>query len=107
MIAGPAKRAVRTRSVVTIGVTVVALALAFTMVDLRALAQALSRVSLLTLLTVSCALTSGALLACVRLACIASDLGYRMRASDAIAALSFGQLGGAIFFQLAGQLIAR
>ncbi len=107
MIGGPAKGAVRTRRVVAIGVTVVALALAFTMVDLRALAQALSRVSLLTLLTVTCALTSGALLACVRLSCIASDFGYRMRASDAIAALSLGQLGGAIFFQLAGQLIAR
>jgi Lysylphosphatidylglycerol synthase TM region len=59
------------------------------------------------LLGVVVLLVCGALLASARLAFIASDLGYRMRAVDAIAALSLGQLGGAIFFQIVGQLVAR
>lgn len=105
--AGTARSTVPLRNIVAIAVSIGALVLAFALVDLGALAEAASRVSLSTLAIVILALMSGALLACARLACIASDLGYRMRASDAIAALSLGQLGGAIFFQLAGQLIAR
>lgn len=95
------------RHAAAIGVTVVALALAFAFVDVRALADAAARLPVSTLAWVVLLMLGGALLASVRLACIAADLGYRMRAVDAIAALSLGQLAGAIFFQLVGQLIAR
>jgi O-antigen ligase len=107
LTAGQAKFGARLRGIVAIGVTVFALMLAFALVDVGAVAQAAGRLSIATLVVVMLVLLCGALLACVRLACIASDLGYRMGASDAIAALSLGQLAGAIFFQLVGQLIAR
>src|SRR5690349_17337755 len=83
------------------------LVLAFAFVDLRALAEAAGRLPVSTLIWVVLLMLAGALLASVRLAFIAADLGYRMRAVDAIAALSLGQLAGAVFFQLVGQLIAR
>jgi hypothetical protein len=95
------------RQFAVIGVTGAALALAFALVDLGALRTAVARLSPGTLLGVLLLLVCGALLASVRLACIASDLGYRMRPADAVAALSLGQLAGAIFFQLVGQLLAR
>jgi hypothetical protein len=50
---------------------------------------------------------AGALLASLRLKLIAGDLGYRLSFRDAIAALSLGQLAGVLFFQIAGQLMAR
>jgi O-antigen ligase len=83
------------------------LAAAFALVDFGTLDAALDRLSLGTLLGVLALLLCGALLASARLAFIASDLGYKMRAVDAIAALSLGQLAGAVFFQLVGQLVAR
>ena len=49
----------------------------------------------------------GAMLASLRLKLIAGDLGYRLSFRDAVAALSLGQLAGIVFFQLAGQLLAR
>lgn len=52
-------------------------------------------------------LTLGALFASLRLKLIAADLGYRLTFRDSIATLSVGQLAGSLFFQLAGQLIAR
>lgn len=53
------------------------------------------------------ALIFGALLASLRLQWIAADLGYRLSFRDSVSALSVGQVMGALFFQLAGQLIAR
>ena len=50
---------------------------------------------------------AGAMLAALRLKLIAGDLGYRLSFRDAVAALSLGQLAGIVFFQLAGQLLAR
>lgn len=98
---------IRVKRLAGVIVTAAALGIAFTLVDIGEVAQAASRLSLATLLGVVLALLCGALLASVRLVCVAADLGYRMRPIDAIAALSFGQLGGALFFQLVGQLIAR
>lgn len=97
----PAKR------IVAVLVSAIALIAALLLVDLGAVAAAAGRLSATTILIVLLALTAGALLASARLACVAADVGYKMRASDAIAALSLGQLAGAIFFQLVGQLIAR
>lgn len=97
----PAKR------VLALVVSAIALIAALLLVDLGAVAVAAGRLSATTILIVLLALTAGALLASARLAYVAADIGYKMRASDAIAALSLGQLAGAIFFQLVGQLIAR
>ena len=48
-----------------------------------------------------------ALIASVRLLVTARQFGYRISFREAIAAMSLGQVAGALFFQLAGQLIAR
>lgn len=53
------------------------------------------------------ALVLGTLLAAARVKLVAGDLGYRLSWRDALSALGLGQLAGAVFFQLAGQLIAR
>lgn len=53
------------------------------------------------------ALVAGALLATLRLQWIARDLGYRLSFRDAMAGFTYGQVMGAVFFQLAGQLLAR
>lgn len=53
------------------------------------------------------ALTMGALLASTRIKLIARDFGFHLSWAEAGAALGLGQLGGAAFFQVAGQLIAR
>jgi O-antigen ligase len=96
-----------TRKVLAIGVTCSALLVALSFTDVSALFSAMRQLSLANLFSVVVLLLCGALLASARLAYIAADLGYRMRAADAIAALSLGQLGGAIFLQLVGQVIAR
>lgn len=46
-------------------------------------------------------------LAIARLKWVAGALGYRIAWGDSAAALSVGALGGAVFFQIAGQLIGR
>ncbi|MBN9595609.1 MAG: flippase-like domain-containing protein [Afipia sp.] len=47
------------------------------------------------------------LFASLRVRSIAAGLGYSLSLRDSIAVLSLGQLGGAIFFQIFGQLAAR
>lgn len=97
----------RARKVLAVGVTCGALLLALSFTEMDALVAAMRQLSLVDLLSVIALLLCGALLASARLAYIAADLGYRMRSTDAIAALSLGQLGGAIFLQIVGQVIAR
>lgn len=63
--------------------------------------------SVQTLAGVLAALVIGAYLAALRLQLIARDLGYRLSIRDSISALGLGQIGGLLFFQLAGQLAAR
>ena len=43
----------------------------------------------------------------MRLRAIARDLGYMISMREAVAALSFGQVGGFFLFQIVGQLVAR
>lgn len=47
------------------------------------------------------------LVAIARMRFVAAALGYRIPWGDSAAALSVGALGGAIFFQIAGQIIGR
>jgi hypothetical protein len=49
----------------------------------------------------------GTLIATARLKVVALDLGYPLSFRDAAAALGMGQVGGSLFFQIAGQLIGR
>jgi len=53
------------------------------------------------------AIMVSSLFASLRVRSIAAGLGYQMSVRDSIAVLSLGQLGGAIFFQIFGQLAAR
>lgn len=68
---------------------------------------ALSRVSSGTFALAILALFGGALLATLRLQWIARDLGYKLTFRDALAGFTYGQVMGVLFFQLAGQLLAR
>lgn len=59
------------------------------------------------LLVVMSAIAISSLLASLRIRSIALSLGYEVTLRDSVAVLSLGQLGGAIFFQVFGQLAAR
>ena len=54
-----------------------------------------------------CLMLAGASLASLRLKLIAADLGYQLSFRDAMSTLSIGHLAGVLFFQIAGQLMAR
>lgn len=62
-------------------------------------------IGVLTWITTAIALSS--LIAALRLRTIAADFGYPLPVRDAVAALSLGQVGGALLFQIVGQLMAR
>lgn len=68
---------------------------------------AFTRVSSGTFALTIVALMAGALLATLRLQWIARDLGYKLTYRDAMAGFAYGQVMGVLFFQLAGQLLAR
>jgi hypothetical protein len=53
------------------------------------------------------ALALSCVVAILRVLFIARDLGYRLSFRESAAAFSFGSLAGALFFQIAGQVIAR
>lgn len=95
------------RYAVPLVVTAVALALALTQIDARALMIAAGQLRAQDLAMVFATLAIGALLASLRLQLIARDLGYALRMRDAIAALSLGQIAGSLFFQIVGQTAAR
>jgi Lysylphosphatidylglycerol synthase TM region/O-Antigen ligase len=86
-------------------VSVIVSVLAFSAPD--ALAAALSKFLLSSVLVIVFCLTVGMLLSALRLKFIAADLGYRLSIRDAAVTLSIGQLAGILFFQLAGQMIGR
>lgn len=73
----------------------------------NAILSSFSGVSPSALLLAGAALLVSALLGAARVKCIADDLGYALSWRDAFAALGLGQVGGALFFSVAGQLIAR
>ena len=68
---------------------------------------ALSELGAGNLLAVIAACSLGFAFATLRLRTIASDLGYCISLRQSAAAVSLGQIGGAVFFQLVGQLMAR
>lgn len=57
--------------------------------------------------SVTAAILVGFLLAILRLRMISADLGYRLTFMQSVAAFSMGQVGGILFFQIVGQLVAR
>lgn len=75
--------------------------------DWPPLLTAFSSLSWGLIVSATLAMAAGALLASLRLQWIAHDLGYRLSFRDSISALSLGQVMGLLFFQLAGQLLAR
>lgn len=60
-----------------------------------------------TLALIALALVTSFSFASLRLKLIAQDLGYRLSIRQSIASVSLGQVGGFLFFQLVGQLVAR
>src|SRR3546814_12330710 len=95
------------RAGVSVGLTVTVLTLIAWRSDTAALGSTLTAIKPTLLLLVLGALTTGALLAAARLKLVASDFGYDLGWREAIAAMSVGQIGGALFFQIAGQLMGR
>jgi hypothetical protein len=67
----------------------------------------LSKLSAPIIGIVAAALLANALLAVVRFQMLARDIGHTLGLQRAMAAVSAGSLAGAMFFQLAGQLMAR
>jgi O-antigen ligase len=75
--------------------------------DWALVSSTFTRISWAAFVLTILALLAGALLATLRLQWIARDLGYRLSFRDAMAGFTYGQVLGAVFFQLAGQLLAR
>jgi uncharacterized membrane protein YbhN (UPF0104 family) len=75
--------------------------------DLSKVGQDLGALSPSIVAIVSIALLSNALVAVLRFKIIASDMGDAISWRRAMATVSAGSLAGALFFQIAGQLIAR
>jgi len=75
--------------------------------DLNAVATSIARLSRLPITAAFVLMLAGAMLASLRLKLIADDLGYPLSFRDSVSALSLGHLGGILFFQIAGQLLAR
>ncbi len=84
-----------------------AIAVVFAQSDWTAVAASLVRLSWLSIATAFSLMLVGGVLASLRLKLIADDLGYRLSFRDAVSALSLGHLAGILFFQIAGQLMAR
>ncbi len=76
-------------------------------IDLNGLRYSFARIDPGHMAIAITALSGGFALSCLRIKLAASDLGYRLSARHAVAALSLGQLGGSAFFQVVGQTIAR
>jgi hypothetical protein len=91
-------------SIILLGVVVGYLAFNF---DLSEVRSDLHQLSFLTILVIFAALVANALAAALRLKTIAADIGHSVSFRKAMATVSAGSLAGALFFQIAGQLIAR
>jgi hypothetical protein len=95
------------KAVVTLGLTGLVLYLVFVRADTGAFSLYLTSFSIVSLAAVTFLLIVGAALSVWRMKLIAQDLGFRLTVSDAISALSLGQIAGSFFFQIVGQLMAR
>ncbi len=91
-------------SIAMLGIVVGFLALNY---DLSEILSDLRQLSFLTIFVIFAALLANALAAALRFKTIAADIGHSVSFRNAMAMVSAGNLAGAIFFQIAGQLIAR
>lgn len=105
--AASSRRPFSLRYLVSAIVTLLALAAALTQVDPGAFFATAAKMPATNLVAVGLLFLAGALISAGRLICVATDLGYPMRARDALAALSIGQIAGTLFFQVVGQVLAR
>jgi hypothetical protein len=71
------------------------------------LGTTLSRIPVVTLISVMALLLGGALTATLRFYFIARDLGWMLSVRDALLALAVGQIAGAASVQFFGQIVAR
>lgn len=69
--------------------------------------DSIARFSAHGLVLILCAILTAFLVAAFRLKLIAADFGYPLTYSQSVATVSVGQVGGFLFFQLIGQLVAR
>jgi hypothetical protein len=81
--------------------------LALSQTDWLKAREVISQFSLSSLAMVTVALLAGICFGGLRLRIVAADLGYRPSFNSCLAAVTLGQIGGNLFFQIAGQLIAR
>ena len=102
-ISGPAK----IRALVSVGATVAVTVLVLQYADLGAFSATLKRLSPVAVFAALASLILGTAIAVLRVRLIAQDIGYHLKWRDATAVLSYGNLAGALFFQVFGQLIAR
>lgn len=91
-------------SIAMLGIVVGFLALNY---DLSEILSDLRQLSFLTIFVIFAALLANALAAALRFKTIAADIGHSVSFRKAMATVSASNLAGAIFFQIAGQLIAR
>ena len=95
------------RAVMSLAMLASVFGIVIAQIDTSAIFTALSAVPAGTVLLALFCMLTGSLLASARVKMVAGDLGYRLTWRNALAALVLGQIGGAVFFQLAGQLVAR
>jgi uncharacterized membrane protein YbhN (UPF0104 family) len=76
-------------------------------IDSSQITQVLQNLSFAFVVTPALAIIVSSLFASLRVRSIARALGYPLTLRDSVAVLSLGQLGGVLFFQIFGQLMAR
>lgn len=69
--------------------------------------QSFASLSIATVIGAASALLLSSLFAGLRVRSIAAGFGYHLSVRDAVATVSVGQIGGALFFQIFGQVAAR
>lgn len=92
---------------ISLGFLVSALAFLLSKYDLDSLATDLHALTAPILSITFFALVANAILASFRFKVIAEDMGHKIAFRDAMRTVSAGSLAGAVFFHLAGQLVAR
>lgn len=76
-------------------------------IDTSHISQTIRQLSPAFFLAPTIAIMVSSLFAALRVRSIARSIGYPLTFRDSIAVVSLGQLGGALFFQIFGQLMAR
>ncbi len=72
-------------------------------VDYSMLLRSVTRFDIGSLTWIAAAIALSSLIAALRLRTLAADFGYPLSVRDSVAALSLGQVGGALLFQIVGQ----